>query len=261
MDFQNPEKPQGHALSEVWVNMPDFFDPRPAELSAPSVEKLFGDFFSMGEYYYYVLEVATGKLSSIHPSILPMHGLSNYPTHLAEIIELVHPEDLPFVIAAEKMCYDKISAIGREHVMSLKSSYCFRMKTAPGNYELFHHQAIHTASSPEGKILQAVNIHTNIHHITTHNKYVATVAGFGERSDFCQMKFQHERVLPIERCLTKREIELIHLLAKGHSTQEIASALNISRFTVDTHRKNILSKAGCKNATELIKRAFEEGLI
>ena len=42
---------------------------------------------------------------------------------------------------------------------NLKCSYCFRMKTAGGNYEMFHHQSLHIAKSDRGKLMQAVNIH------------------------------------------------------------------------------------------------------
>jgi len=52
--------------------------------------------------------------------------------------------------------------------------------------------------------------------------------------------------------LTDREIEIIKLLMKGKSSQEIADTLFISKNTVDTHRRNILSKTTTTNTSELI---------
>jgi DNA-binding NarL/FixJ family response regulator len=61
--------------------------------------------------------------------------------------------------------------------------------------------------------------------------------------------------------LTKREVEIIKLIANELTTNEIAEKLMISSFTVDTHRKNIVSKLGVKNMAGLVKFAYENQLI
>ena len=61
--------------------------------------------------------------------------------------------------------------------------------------------------------------------------------------------------------LSEREIEIIKLLAAGHSTNEIAEKLFISIHTVGTHRKNILSKVDVNNAPQLVQFARENNLI
>lgn len=61
--------------------------------------------------------------------------------------------------------------------------------------------------------------------------------------------------------LTKREKEIISLLAKEKSSQEIADALFISIYTVNTHRKNILHKLGIKNTAGLVKFASDNQLL
>lgn len=61
--------------------------------------------------------------------------------------------------------------------------------------------------------------------------------------------------------LTKREKELVTLIAEGHSSQEIADKLYISLRTVETHRLNINQKMGVKNTAGLLKEAIKRGLI
>ena len=61
--------------------------------------------------------------------------------------------------------------------------------------------------------------------------------------------------------LTKREIEILKLIASGYSNQEIANILDISYNTVDTHRKNIMHKLSIKNTAGLVRYAIEKGLI
>ncbi len=60
--------------------------------------------------------------------------------------------------------------------------------------------------------------------------------------------------------LTKREKEILRLIAQEKTTSEIAEMLFISTHTVDTHRKNLLSKLGVKNAAGLVKFAIEYGI-
>lgn len=61
--------------------------------------------------------------------------------------------------------------------------------------------------------------------------------------------------------LTKREREILQLLAKGKSTQEISDLLFLSFLTVQTHRRNLLNKFRVKNLVELINFVGENGLL
>ena len=55
--------------------------------------------------------------------------------------------------------------------------------------------------------------------------------------------------------LTAREIEIVSLLSKGLSNQEISDQLSIAKFTVDTHRRNIMNKLEIKRFVDLIRFA------
>lgn len=61
--------------------------------------------------------------------------------------------------------------------------------------------------------------------------------------------------------LTKREQEVLALVASGKSNQEVADDLFISIKTVDTHKNHILDKLGLKNTAELVKYAIKNNLI
>ncbi|NMM48733.1 response regulator transcription factor [Marinigracilibium pacificum] len=60
--------------------------------------------------------------------------------------------------------------------------------------------------------------------------------------------------------LSRREIEILKLIVAQDTTQEIAEKLFISQHTVNSHRKNLLSKLGLKNTAGLVKYALEEGI-
>jgi DNA-binding NarL/FixJ family response regulator len=63
------------------------------------------------------------------------------------------------------------------------------------------------------------------------------------------------------KSLTKREVEVLRLVAEGHTSKTIADKLSISVRTVEHHRANVLRKLGLKNTADLIKHAIESGLI
>lgn len=61
--------------------------------------------------------------------------------------------------------------------------------------------------------------------------------------------------------LTPRELQVVKLIAEGHTSDEIATDLVISRKTVDHHRARILDKLGMRNGAELTRYAIRRGLV
>jgi DNA-binding NarL/FixJ family response regulator len=67
--------------------------------------------------------------------------------------------------------------------------------------------------------------------------------------------------MPANETLTKRETEILILIAKGCTDRQIAKKLFISDKTVNTHRKNILQKLSLKNMALLVRYAVENKII
>lgn len=61
--------------------------------------------------------------------------------------------------------------------------------------------------------------------------------------------------------LTSREKEILALIIKEYTTDEIANELFISTKTVESHRSNLMQKLGVKNSAGLVRVAFEKGLV
>ena len=59
--------------------------------------------------------------------------------------------------------------------------------------------------------------------------------------------------------LTRREQEVLTLVATGASNKEAARQLRLSTRTIEDHRANIMKKAGVRNAAELIRQIYSEG--
>lgn len=61
--------------------------------------------------------------------------------------------------------------------------------------------------------------------------------------------------------LSGREQEVLTLICKGYSNQEIADELNLSPHTIDAHRKKLLNKIGAKNTASMIMMSIRDGII
>jgi len=61
--------------------------------------------------------------------------------------------------------------------------------------------------------------------------------------------------------LTPRELEVVKLIGEGHTSEQIAEVLVISRKTVERHRSNILEKLGMRDRVELTRYAIRRGLV
>lgn len=62
---------------------------------------------------------------------------------------------------------------------------------------------------------------------------------------------------PLISTLTRAEFEVLHLIGAGHSSQQIATLLNRSIKTIETHRYNMRIKLNLKDAGELIRYAIK----
>ncbi len=61
--------------------------------------------------------------------------------------------------------------------------------------------------------------------------------------------------------LTEREKEVLQLLAEGKSNKEVAALLNLSPYTIETHRTHIMQKLNLHNTAEIVLYAVRKGII
>jgi DNA-binding CsgD family transcriptional regulator len=91
------------------------------------------------------------------------------------------------------------------------------------------------------------------------NRTAADLGDAGERVD---QRLGRRAVRDLERGgLTRRELEILRLVAVGRTNREIAHQLFLSPRTVDMHVRNMLSKLGCRSRTEATGKAHELGLL
>ena len=66
---------------------------------------------------------------------------------------------------------------------------------------------------------------------------------------------------PQQQKLSERELQVLHLVAQGKTTKEVAMELFVSKRTIETHRANIMKKLEVHNTAEMIKKAVQLELL
>jgi DNA-binding NarL/FixJ family response regulator len=82
----------------------------------------------------------------------------------------------------------------------------------------------------------------------------------GLKEQLLQQMLTGKKVGSYAPILTKREREILKLIAGGNSNQQIADALFLSVRTVENHRFNLMQKLDVKNAAGLVRAAFDLGI-
>lgn len=98
-----------------------------------------------------------------------------------------------------------------------------------------------------------------IHEVMDGKHYFSDQATQSIMMDLVKNKGKSTAPDPIH--ITERELEVLQMIVKEFTNQEIAEKLYISPRTVDAHRRNLLQKTGARNTAGLVKYAFQHGLV
>jgi DNA-binding NarL/FixJ family response regulator len=128
------------------------------------------------------------------------------------------------------------------------------------NFEESHYIKQMMRNGAQGYLLKNTDQNTLIEAIETVYKGQQYIDKYMQNALLNEMISGKKRNIS-EVFLTKRELEILELIAKEHTNQEIADKLFISLRTVQTHRLNITQKLDAKNTAALVKEAYKRGLI
>jgi DNA-binding CsgD family transcriptional regulator len=214
-------------------------------------------FKPIGNQFVYAASYFTENLSLAYISSGVKHVLGYEPKEIKNLsffYERIHPDDLESV---KKLTADAITSLSGnsgiklfDHVFHLT----YRMEHKNGNYVHVQRQTGLLTRDANHNMLTSFGIYTDVTHLTNSNEVQAMMSGpeipgfnFGTPESNSKPNF------------TNREKEIIDELATGLSSEEIAEKLFIAKDTVNTHRRNILRKAGVNNTAGLIAYVFKNG--
>jgi hypothetical protein len=132
-----------------------------------------------------------------------------------------------------------------------------RLKKPEGGYSNTLFQCYLFYSSIPYKTVFTLQIHTRIDWCKKINCHFHYYVG----NDMTYFRYPDEELLMIGHVFSNREFEIIRLIEKGLSSEQIAEKLFLSPHTVNTHRRNMLHKSGKTTMSGLIYDLMERGLL
>ncbi len=216
--------------------------------------------FQVGDYYYFVFNPPEMVIEYASESLTSILGYRPEELTLNKLMQFIHPDDLPHFINFEATVTEFWRQLPPEKVMKYKSRYDYRIKKKDGSYLRILQQIVTIQSDEEGAVLRTFVVHTDISHLKKDNKMVLSFIGLEGEPSYYDVK-PVEALRPSKGLLSRREMEILQLIARNYTSKAIAGELHISYETVSTHRKNIYRKTKTSSALELVQLALQKGWI
>ncbi|MBB4080537.1 DNA-binding CsgD family transcriptional regulator [Lewinella aquimaris] len=219
----------------------------------------FEELMAHTNVYCYSVDYQTGRFRYVSPGIYRLLGYNRDTWQFSgpqEAFRQVHPDDRDCVIKIYAEI--KRELIHQPITVRCDLSFVFtcRMRTQQGHYLHLSHHLSFPSFDGHGRPLADFSL-------------VSDITAF-KAPHQCQLLVQYangtaEKTV-VFSCspsvdFSRREIEILQLVAQGLDSQEIARRLFISYHTVCTHRKNMLRKAGVKTPVELVGWGRGVGLV
>ena len=213
-----------------------------------------------GDYYYWILNSKTGSMEYVSPEAEKVLG---YPMHLLDLnffFNLFHPDDRPYFLNFEMAIADFLNGLPNEKRTKYKIQYDFRFKKANGDYARILNQMIVLQYEEKESMIRTLGFQTDITHIKKEGKPKLSLIGLEGEPSYYDINVK-KVFKPSREILTHKEKEVLCMLTQGKISKEIGLSLNISKTTVDSHRRNMLKKTNCKSTSELVNTAILSGWI
>lgn len=162
-----------------------------------------------------------------------------------KLLSMIHPDDIDFFNKCREESNSFTDRLSFAEHFQYIFSYCYRIILASGEVFLIEHRRQAIEVDALGKLSKIL-----VQHKRSKSKEEEIADSF-KIFDRRINAYVEENA---NYNLTKRELEIVKLVNEGLSSVDISVHLNISKLTVDTHRKKILGKSNCANFLELYRK-------
>jgi len=244
-------------LRQIWKDIPKDHKLRDLTFDIKLHKKLL-EIFQVGSYYYFVVNVRRSTFEVVSQEIETVLGYPLCDIDLPFYLSKIHPSDIPIFLNFEAAVERFFKRLSGNKLFKYKIQYDYRIMKADGKYIRMLHQYV--IVNHDADDVKTFAIATDISHLKDEVRPMLSFVGLEGEPSFYNVDVQN-LFKPEKHIFTRREQQILHALGNGLSSSEISEVLNISKLTVDSHRKNMLRKANARSTTEIVKLAFENGWI
>ncbi len=214
----------------------------------------------------FVIDHASKKYIAISGNVEELAGFpANHflDSGIDSFLHITDKTDLP--ICMEKVLPYNLNFLNRipkkEHGQYI-FSHNYRINTKDDKKVMLYQQYTIIVSPKTGLPVYSVGLISDIGHLKKDSTILHQIVKHTHRENVSEKEIVYStEYYPEFNILSKREVEILHLLAQGLNSREIADKLFISESTVTIHRKSMLEKSNSKNVAQLIAFAGKHNLI
>lgn len=176
---------------------------------------------------------------------------------------ILHPDDVDFVMSGVAMTAKINETPPIEKSNKLNSNIYCRMLDASSQYRWVLIQFPQRLYNEQGKVVSCVVMTTDLSHLAVTLKTMMTVVDVSNNeSRFYTAIVKEQKLIDADLpVISKREREVVQLMAKGLNTPQIANHLFIAYDTVENHKRNLRKKTKTKTSAALINYVWENNLL
>lgn len=195
--------------------------------------------------YIFIFDCYENKILYINNAFTTITDNDTNIFDLDFLIDMIHPDDQNYFFKSEEKGLNFTNKLLFNEHFKYILSYSYRIRRKCGEYITVRQQCQALEVNTSGHLTKTLVIHKIIDNYTTR-----------PTDDYKIFDKSQNIYIDEENCynLSKREFEILNLIKQGLNSQDISESLNISKNTVITHRKNILTKTNCNSFIELIKK-------
>lgn len=258
--MQNKDE-QLRAVVAVWERVNNVS--RDSDFPDINIPELISSIFNPGRFFYLLINFFDLRMEYVHTTIEEMLGIQPHTFDFSKLFEILHPQDAQEIKLKEEAAalffYNRIPI---EKIPFYKSTYSVRLADAAGKYRNFLVSNI-ALTVTDGRIHHVLSVFTDITFLNLLPDSRISFVGIKGEPSFYSLSTDPKTILQPQQDLklSRRECEVVRLLAQGLSSKEAAAQLNIASSTVDTHRRRLLKKTGTRNTMELAILCLRNGLL
>lgn len=195
--------------------------------------------------YFFLFDCYENKIIFTNTSFEVVTGYASSDFTLEFLLSIIHPEDLEYFYSCEEKGLEFTNKLLFNDHYKFILSYSYRIRIADGSYIGINQQCQGIEVNTQGHLTKTLVNHRII------NDYVSR-----PENDYKIYDKTKNIFVDADNCfrLTKRELEITDLIREGLSSDQIAEKLFLSRNTIITHRRNILTKTNSSSFFELFKK-------
>jgi DNA-binding CsgD family transcriptional regulator len=243
---------RNQSYDDVRINYDDYIQSSP----------ILQTFLKFSPCLTWIIDMRTMQYIFISSNVKQMLG---YEAHyfleqgVPFVSQIMHPSDLPRTAKIVKLIWDFLLALPPAERQKYKFNGDYRIVKPDGSTVRILEQNTILQLDRQGNITHLLGVGSDITHWKKTDDIIASITC--TEDDTCFFCSDNDDYLKPQVILSKREKEIVKLIAEGHNSKFIADKLFISFHTVNTHRQNIIEKTNTKNTSGLIQFAVCRGLI